>query len=44
MENLFALTRSVLVVEEEFSWLIMVTSGFVENVELGVTRNFLEVK
>jgi len=42
MESLFALILSVQDVEEEFSWQTMETSGFVENVELGATKNTLE--
>ena len=42
VRRLFARIHSVQDVEEVFSWLIMVSSGSVANVESGVIRSFSE--
>ena len=41
MEARFVVILSVRDVEEESSWVIMVTSGYVENVEFGKIENIL---
>lgn len=44
MENLFTLTRSIFVVEEEFSWQIEENGGHVENAETDTIKRLLNSK